>query len=575
MRGTGRVSSGRSTSISDHDPRDRRVGGKLGASALERGRHSHARRAWLDAWQSLSSADRQTPLDGADLERLATAAYMLGFDEEYLAALDRAHHAFLASGKTQRAVRCAFWIGLRSLFRGEVGRATGWFTRAQRMLDAQQVHSAEHGYLLLPVAEQHLDAGELDAAFAAAARAAEIGDRFAEADLSACARHLQGRVRIQQGQVAQGLALLDEAMLAVSSRNLSPLITGLIYCSVIEGCQAVYALARAHEWTAALAEWCDAQPDMVAFSGTCAVHRAEIKQLRGAWSEAIDEAQRALQRCQRAGNRGAAAAACYQQAEVQRLRGEFEAAEQAYRCASEFGRDPQPGLALLRAAQGRLDDAVAAIDRALGATADPLQRARLLPACVEIMSVAGRLDAARRASEELQGIATNFGIAELDALAALAHAMVDLAAGDARSALVWSRRAMSLWRQTEAPYLVARVRVVAGLACRALGDTDGATLELDAARALFDRLGARPDLARLDALVHAAQSDPAHGLTKRELQVLRWVATGKTNKAIATELFLSEKTIDRHVSNILGKLDLASRAAATAWAYEHRLVRSD
>jgi DNA-binding CsgD family transcriptional regulator/tetratricopeptide (TPR) repeat protein len=560
---------------SDLDPRDSPVSGAADPAALERGRDSHARRAWLDAWESLSSADRQAPLDGADLERLATAAYMLGFDDEYLAALERAYDAFLAGGETQCAVRCAFWLGLRLLFRAEVGRATGWLTRAQRLLDAKPGESAEHGYLLLPVVEQHLDAGELDAAFAAAARAAEIGDRFGEADLSACARHQQGRVRIQQGQVAQGLALLDEAMLAVASRNLSPLITGLIYCSVIEGCQSVYALGRAHEWTTALAEWCNAQPDMVAFSGACLVHRAEIKQLRGAWSDAIDEAQRALQRCQRAGNRSAAAAACYQEAEIHRLRGAFAAAEHAYGCASEFGRDPQPGLALLRATQGRVGDAVAAIDRALGATTDPLQRARLLPACAEIMIAAGRRDAARHASEELQRIASSFGIAQLDAMAALTQAEVGLMAGDARSALVSSRRAMVAWQQAEAPYLMARVRMVAGLACQALGDTDGAKLELGAARTLFEHLGAGPDLARLDALAHAPAPLRPSGLTKRELQVLQLVATGKTNKSIAADLFLSEKTIDRHVSNILAKLDLSSRAAATAWAYEHRLVRPD
>lgn len=539
---------------------------------LQRGRACCDRRAWADAFRSLSLADQATPLAGQDLELLATAAYLIGRDDDYLRALDRAHQAYLDAGEGVRAVRCAFWLGLRFLFRGETGRATGWLARAQRLLGREERDCVEQGYLLLPVVEQHLGAGDCEAAYATAIDAAEIGDRFGEADLIACARHLQGRVLVQRGQVEDGLALLDEAMVAVTAGELSPVMTGLIYCSVIEGCQQVYALDRAREWTAALAQWCEAQPEMVAFTGTCLVHRAEIMLWHGAWRDALDEARRACERCLQAANRQAAAAAFYQQAEVHRLRGEFAAAEEAYRSASQWGWDPQPGLALLRVAQGRIGAGAAAIRRAASANTDRLQRTRLLPAYVEIMLAVGDIPEARGACRELEEIAQSFDTGVLGAMAAHARGAVELAEGDARTALGSLRRAWQVWQQVEAPYLVSRVRVLAGLACRALGDEDGGALELDAARAAFEQLGATPDVARIDALAQGTPSGRSHGLSPREQQVLRLVATGKTNKAIAAELFLSEKTVDRHVSNILTKLDVSSRAAATAYAYEHKLV---
>jgi DNA-binding CsgD family transcriptional regulator len=542
-----------------------------GLRELERGRACYRQAAWADAYQSLAAADQAAPLEGEDLELLAMAAYLIGRDEDYLTALDRAHQAHLNAGQGLRAVRCAFWLGLRFLFRGETGRATGWFGRAQRLLEHEEHECAERGYLLLPIVEQQLAAGDLEAAFATAADAAEIGERCGDADLIACARHDQGKIRIQQGQVEKGLALLDEVMVAVIARELSSLVTGLMYCSVIQTCQAVYAFGRAREWTAALAQWCEEQPEMVAFTGVCRVHRAEIMQLRGAWQEAIEEAQRAHARSQGFDQR-ATAAALYQQAEVHRLRGEFAAAEEAYRSASQCGLEPQPGLALLRLAQGRADAAVAAIRRAVGATADRLQRTKLLPAHIEIALTVGDVQAARDACHELEEIAGAFDTGVLGAMAAHARGAVELAEGNPHAALGSLRRAVEVWRQVGAPYAAARVRTLIGLACRALGDDDGGGLELDAARAVFEQLGAAPDLARIDALIEGASSVHRHGLTRRELQVLRQVAAGKTNKAIAAELCLSEKTIDRHVSNIFAKLDVASRAAATAFAYRHKLI---
>ena len=539
---------------------------------LARGRQCCEKRAWADAFRSLSRADEQAPLGVEDLELLAMSAYLIGQDDDFLRALERAHNAYLNAGETTRAARGAFWLGLNLLFQGETGRATGWLARARRLLEGEDPDCAEQGYLLLPVVERHLGAADWETAYKSAARAAELGDRHGETDLVACARHLQGRALIGQGRVEDGLALLDEAMIAVTSGYLSPLMTGLIYCSVIDACQQVYALARAWEWTAALTRWCDAQPQMVAFTGTCLVHRAEIMKLHGAWPDAIAEARRACEPRSQVIEQHPPAAAFYEQAEVRRLQGEFREAEEAYRNASRRGCEPQPGLALLRLAQGRADAAAAAIRRVMGATTDQLRRTKLLPAYVEIMLSVGDIEAARGAARELANIAGSFDTEVLGAMAAHARGAVELAQGDARAALGSLRRAFEAWRRVEAPYEAARARVLAGQACRALGDDEGAGLELDAARATFEQLGAAPDLASIETLIKGAPSGSPHGLTPRQLQVLRLIAAGKTNKAIAAELFVSAKTVDRHVSNIFNKLDVPSRAAATAYAYEHKLI---
>ena len=542
-----------------------------GCNHLECGRMHYQLRAWADAYSAFLLADQETPLGAEDLELLAMAAYLVGLDDKYLGTLERAHNAHVTAGQDARAVRSAFWLGFRLLMRGEMGGASGWFSRGQRLLERDPRECAERGYLLLPVVEQRLDTGDFDAAYAAAADAAAIGERCCDVDLVACARHQQGRIRLQQGQLEAGLALLDETMIAVTAGQLSPLVTGLMYCSVIAACQQVYALDRSREWTGALTRWCEGQPDMVAFAGVCQVHRAEIMQLRGTWPEAIEEARRAWARSQGI-DRRATAAALYQQAEVHRLKGEFRAAEEAYRGASELGLEPQPGLAFLRLVQGRTDAAATAIRRIAGTTVDRLKRLSLLPAYIEIMLAAGDIQDARNACRELEEIARTFDTGVPGAIAAHARGAVELAEGDAQAALGSLQLAVEVWQRIEAPYAAARVRVLIGLACRALGDEDGAGLEIDAARAVFERLGATPDLARIEPLIKGSRSTAAHGLTARELQVLRLVAAGGSNKAIASKLSLSEKTIDRHVSNILTKLDVSSRTAATAFAYQRKLV---
>jgi DNA-binding CsgD family transcriptional regulator len=541
------------------------------ADQLVLGREAYEAKAWDDAFRFLSRAGEWGPLAVDDLERLAVSAYLTGRDEQYLRTLERAHRAFLDAGKGQRAVRCAFWLGLRLVFRGERAPAAGWFGRAHRLLERESHDCAEHGYLMLPNVERHIEAGDLEAAYAAASAAVETGERFSDADLVACARHLQGRVLLRQQRTAEGFALLDEVMVSVTAGELSPLLTGLIYCSVIEACQHVHAVGRAREWTSALARWCSHQPQLVSFSGTCLMHRAELKRLSGAWQDAIDEAQQAVERLTQSNNRKDTAGAWYQLAEVHRLRGDFEAADQAYRRSSQYGFEPQPGLALLQLARRHNHAAAAAIRRVIGTTTDRMRRIRLLPAHVEIMLATHGLEEARLACRELEDAADGYGTELLRALASHARGAVELAQGDAHAAAMWLRQAVERWQQVDAPYEAARARIQMGLACRALGDGEGAALEWQAARSVLQQLGAMPDVAHVEHLLDMRSAD-ARGLSARELQVLRLIATGKTNKEIGNQLHLSVKTVDRHVSNIFDKLGVPTRAAATAWAYEHRLV---
>lgn len=536
------------------------------ANKLGQGREAYARRSWLDAYDLLTRAHERVALEAPDLGLLATCAFMLGHDDESVAWLERAHHRFLEDGETLRAVHSAAWIGLNLASRGEIGPATGWLGRAQRLLEPEG-ECVEQGYLLLPGVFRHEAAGDFAAAAAVAEEAVRIAERFGDRDLFALAIQGQGYMLIKDGRVREGLALLDEGMVAVTAEELSPIVTGIVYCGVILACQEVYEVRRAREWTRALADWWALQPEMVAFTGRCLVHRAEVMQLDGAWRDALDEARRAGERFVETKN-PAAGLARYRQGELLRLQGEFAAAEQAYKEASGFGWEPQPGLAQLRLAQGRADAAAAAIRRAEAATTLPLERARLLPAFVEIMVAVGEVESARRACRELGQLAGVYESAMLAALVAHAEGAVHLADGDPQAALVALRSAGETWLALEAPYEIARTRVLVGEACRLLGDEEAADLEHEAARSIFERLGAKPDLARFEAFATAG----AHGLSRRELEVLRLVASGKSNREIAAALVISEHTVARHVQNIFAKLRLSSRAAATAFAFEHDLV---
>ncbi|HTM46722.1 MAG TPA: LuxR C-terminal-related transcriptional regulator [Polyangiaceae bacterium] len=540
------------------------------------GADAYARRAWSDAYEALSAVGVAGSLEAEDWQRLAWAALLSGRDVEALHALERVHQLRLDRGDGLGAARAAVWLALRLSSHGEFARAGGWLVRAQRLVEGAGGDCVEAGYLELPQVFRFSAAGDHAAAQAGAAKAAAAGERFGDNDLRALGRTFEGRALTRQGQLTEGLALIDEAMVAVIGNEVSPVVTGIIYCAVIAICQQSYALERAREWTTALSDWCAAQPQLEAFAGACLIHRSEILQLSGAWPEATVEVQRASERLAPTKN-FEAGNAFYQQGELHRLRGELAKAEQAYVLASERGRDPQPGRALLRLAEGRPDVAAAAIGRALSSVREPMQRTRFLPAYVEIMIATGQLEQAREASDELVAAAAGVGMEMLIAIADHAQGAVVLAAGDPQAAIVPLRRSQEAWQRLGAPYLSARIRVLLARAFSAVGDEDGAALERDCARKIFTQLGATPDLEALDAAPEPAKgSTPAapgdHGLSPRELEVLLLVAAGKTNKIIATELFLSEKTVDRHVSNIFVKLGVPSRAAATAWAYQNRLI---
>ena len=533
---------------------------------LERARAAYEARAWQAAYDAFARADAEEPLGAQDLELLAVSLLMLARDDDAVATLERAHHLHVERGETLPAVRVATWIGMNLAYSGVVGPAMGWLGRAQHLLETWPEQTAEHGLLLLPLVFRHDAAGEFEAAAAVAHEAAAIGERFGDRELVALALHSEGHMLVLAGRVPEGLALLDESMVVVTTHELLPFVVGIVYCGVILACQQAFEVGRAREWTLALTKWRDEQPELVAFTGRCLVHRAEILQLSGSWSDALSEARLAGQRFVETDN-PAAGIAYYREAELLRLQGDFDAAEQAYREASRFGWEPQPGLAQLRLAQGKVDAALASVRRASAEITEPVKRAALLPAHVEIALAAGEVDEAHAQCLELQALAERFESTMLGAMVAHARGAVGLAAGELNAALASLREAQRVWLALAAPYEVARTRELIGRACAELGDEEAATLEVAAAREVFERLGAAPDLVRLDA-----PGGPPHGLSERELEVLRLVAAGKSNREIAETLVISEHTVARHLQNIYSKLGLSSRAAATAFAFSHELV---
>jgi DNA-binding CsgD family transcriptional regulator len=542
------------------------------ASSLQRGRERFAQKAWADAFEAFEQADGVEPLRMDDLWLYSWSAALSGRDQLGLSLLERIYHA-RCEADALAAARAAFWLGFRLVHMGEVSRGQGWLGRAERCLERVAEPGALAGYLLLPKIRAHFGAGAFAEAFALALRAGELGDRFGDVDLSAFARNLQGRILIRQGRLAEGLELHDEAMLAATGGELSPVITGLVYCAAIDSCQAVLELERVREWTDSLQKWCDAQPQLSSFTGACMVCRAEIMEVGGQWPDALEEARRAAARFLESLGPIAAAEALYRQAEIHRLRGELDAAEARYLDASQSGRDPQPGLSLLRLAQGRAEAAAQALRRALAASSQPVARAKLLPAAVEVFLANDAVAEARSAATELSVIADGFGTDLARALATRARGMVELAEGDAAAAATSLGQAFAALQRLGAPYLAAQARVQLACAYQVLGDHEGASLEGQAARGMFERLGAALDVRAIDALAAKASEAPSTGgLSARELEVLRLVASGKTNKLIARELCLSEKTVDRHVSNILAKLNVPTRAGATAFAYENKLI---
>lgn len=539
---------------------------------LERGRAAAQRREWGTAFEALTAADARLLMAADDLDLLGTAAALSGDVDAALRALQRAHTLHAAAGNLFESARSLFWICFHLGNRGDGAQVGGWVGRANRLLHEEPPGSAARAYVMLPSAYGLVVGGQYEAAHPLLEQILTIARQTHETDLLAFALLLLGRSSVREGQVPAGLALIDEAMVGVLADELSPLVAGAIYCAAIDACQELAELRRASEWTSAMASWCDQQPQMNTFPGQCLVHRSELLRLHGRWSEAAEQAERAGERFLRAGDAYAVGGAYYQQAEGHRLKGDIHAAEDGYRRAADAGYDPYPGLALLRLAQGKTDAAVSAINRVLAQTNEDVLRCRLLPAQVQILLATDDHAAAHRAADELTAIAGTLDTPALRASADQALGAVLLAQGDAQQALMALTRAHQGWRNVDAPYDVARVRVLIGEADRALNDEEAAEMEWNAARAMFKQLGAAPDLAVLDTRTKSDTAGRSFGLSARELEVLRLVATGATNSTIARQLFLADKTIDRHVSNIFGKLGVSSRAAATAFAYEHQLV---
>lgn len=536
---------------------------------LVRAREAYERRDWVAAYGDLSQADSDA-MTAEDFARLGTTAYLLGRKNDYIQAMQRAYQGHLAAGEVLAAVRCAFWLAMVLMTSGEPVVGGGWVARGQRLLDGVSEDVVERGYLQVHQMFQHIMQGQWPAAFERAIGIADYGHRFKDPDLIAMGLSSQGRLMLHTGQVTEGLALLDEAMVSLASGEVSPVFAGDVYCSMIEACQEIADFGRAAEWTHALTTWCDAQPGLVPFTAQCAVHRGQIMRARGAYDEALDEFDRAVRRYIEAGTTIPAGLAMSERGEVLRIRGRFTESEAAYGEAIRYGHEPQPGLALLWLSQGRVDAALAAARRLLAEPRDQVQRSQLLPGAIEIVLRSGDdVDEVRPLVDELADISNSFGCAALRAMAAYAKGSLALAEGSPSTAVPQLRTALRHWSRLSSPYEVARCRLLIGRAFLELEDDDSAAGELAAARQTFAELGAA---AVVDVDLLGTPAATPGGLTDREVEVLRLVSSGRSNQAIASELFLSEKTVARHVSNIFTKIGVHSRAAATAYAFEKRLV---
>ncbi len=537
--------------------------------ATDEARAGSEGRDWGEAYRLLSTVP-YADLSIEDVDRLATAAYMTGRDETAFEVWALAHGDCAQADEIELAARFGLRVAQTMEFKGDIARSTGWVERVRRLLDDAAIDCVERGYLAHASAMCRIfGEGDYSAAHDLFVEAGAIGASYRDRELVTMARIGEGRMLVYLGGLAEGLALLDEAMIAVEAREISPIAVGDAYCTVIDACTELFDVSRCRVWTESFSRWCDQQADLVLYRGNCLLHRAQVLQLQGDWSDAVEAARGACDRLAEPINRLTLGGAHYVEGELHRLRGKFDAAEASYRSANEHGCEPQPGLALLRLAQGRTATADASIRRVLGEATDPISRARALGAYTEIVLATGDVPAARAAAEELTAVATDLASPFLQALGAHATGAALLAEGRARDALLAARRALQQWDELGARHEAALTRVLVAEACAALGDTEGADLARSAARSTFEALGAAPDLGRLDG------GDPSYlpdGLTSRELEVLRILAEGKTNRVIAERLFISEKTVASHVSHIFTKLGVSSRAAATAYAYDHDLT---
>lgn len=540
-------------------------------TALTLGLEAFRNRRWSSACSHLLDADAEAPLEAEYLVQLAQAALLVGRESVGHETLARAHQGFVEQQQITFAVRCAFWLGFMALLNGEHAKAGGWLSRAGRLLE-NGPECVERGYMMIPEAFRCFHSGQLATACTTFRKVAGVARQFGDPDLMTLALNGQGRALIRQGDAAHGMRLLDEAMIAVTSGEVSPLSAGGVYCSVLEGCSEVLDLRRAQEWTSELKKWCDAQPDIVPYRAACLAHRAAVLQWCGEWTDALQEASRACELLGHPIPRSGLHAAYYQVGEIQRLRGNLAEAERAYDQAGQLHADPGPGLAMLWLAKGNPEKGMAVIRRVLEHVREPGPRALVLDAFVEISLATNDLQAARTASDELSEIATRMAFPVLRALSLRAEGQLLLRSGDARGALTRLQQSWTLWGELQVPYESARVRCLIAHTRRDLGDEENALIEMEAARSGFERLGAVLDLGCVNEFLQQRRTRSAGPLTDREVEVLRLVAAGHTNRRIADHLHISEKTVARHLSNIFTKLDLDSRTAATVYAIEHKLL---
>jgi DNA-binding NarL/FixJ family response regulator len=536
---------------------------------LVEAREAYERREWVAAYRALTDLDA-ADLRADDFAALATTAYLLGRHNDCVQALQRAFQANADAGNEVAAARSALWLALVLSLDGEPAVGGGWAARATRILDGIDADVVERGYAMIHDTYRCVFSGDLPGALERSAVVVEYGERFGEPDLLAQGLNMKGRLLTHAGQVQEGLRLIDESLVGVVSGEVSPIFSGIIYCTAIEACAWVCDYGRMSEWTRALTSWCDTQPGLVAFTGQCAVHRGQLMRFHGAFRDATEELERAAERYALAGGSPAVGLAHEERGDVLLILGDIDGAERAYEQAVEHGSRVQPGRALLQLAKGDAASAATAIRAVLDEVGDPVERNRLLPAAVDILVAAREIDEATRLADELGRIAETFGCAALRAAAGRAAGVVALASDDPSTAVTAVRPAIDRWTELRSPYEVARCRFVLGSALRALGDEQSAISELRAARDTFDRLGAIP--AAHDATRSLVPDEVPGGLSPREVEVLRLVAAGKSNADIAAELVVADKTVARHLSNIFTKLGVASRTAAAAFAFQHDLV---
>ena len=536
--------------------------------AISNARAAFAAHNWPLAYELLSDANSHTELSAEDLDALADTAWWLGRLDDSVAARERAYESHVKDGARDRAAMAALSVSLALGDRGDEALAAGWRARAYRLAE-EEPDSLTSGYLLGVDSDAAFHAGSLEECLDKAKEAQRIGEIHGDKTLIAFGLHLQGQGLVQQGHIAEGWARLDESMVAVAGRDLKPVWVGLMHCGMLLACEHLADPRRGWQWVETTEKWLADHPGAVLYSGVCRIHKVRFMQLRGIWPDAEAEAWRA--RDDLTGVHVYTAARCYYEiGEIKRLRGDYDEAQELYQKAHQHGWDPQPGLAQLRLAQGRIEAAAAGIRRALDGARDKPAAAALLPHRIEIALATGELDEAASGADRLGEIAEEFHSPGMLACAATARGAVFLARGDARAAVTELRDAIGAWLLLDCPYEVARARVLSAAGLQMLGDEDGATFELEAARKTFEDLGALPDCRRVTQLL---RGDPRPGgLTEREIEVLRLIAAGRSNKEIASELVISERTVARHVSNIFTKVGVPSRAAAASFALKQGLA---